>query len=225
MIPEGVTQPVQGGFEIFIRDERSVTVKIDCSDEQLPTLTYRQRFTFAHELAHTFYYDLSAVTPRLLPRLPRRDRLERYCDVAAGILLLPEHFLTKDLERRPVTLQSLRWLSRRYLASSAAVLRRISAAHSATSDDNAVLYVRAGDDVIEIAFMPPRFLPIFPHPKAFLTTTPVWCRGVVARDFWDAPESEACVTVRDTRVSIKKTPHHRQERYYVEVSIENDAVP
>src|ERR1700687_5339224 len=48
----------------------------------------RQRFSIAHELGHTFFYDRSMRPAR---RLPQRvsNREEQFCDVFAGELLAP----------------------------------------------------------------------------------------------------------------------------------------
>ena len=58
----------------------------------------RLRFTIAHEIAHTFFYDLSDFRPLFEVKLSiSLDALERACHAGAGALLLPEVFLKKQL--------------------------------------------------------------------------------------------------------------------------------
>ena len=67
--------------------------------EQLPV---RQRFTIAHEIAHTYFYDLSKQPPSMqFP--PNTDkelhRMERACDAIANRMLLPKLIL-EDFSKR-----------------------------------------------------------------------------------------------------------------------------
>jgi hypothetical protein len=213
IIPDGLTRPVHGGFEVYLRDSRDKR----SDNEDISKLTYRQRFTLAHELAHTFYYDLAPEKPQLQPRIPRRALLERYCDVAASILLLPEHLLMPELARRAVTLQTLFELTQQFRASAGAVLRRIAAVRSGTWEDSAVLSVRSADDVIEVAFVPPRVLPILPHPLKFKTTAPNWCRSLGAT-FWSAPDRTEHCEIGGQRVVVRKAANHRRDGYFLEIT-------
>src|ERR1700675_3000065 len=69
MIPEGVLAPVRGGFKVFLQDNFA-------SD---PGNRVRRRFTFAHELAHTFFYSVEGDLPKPMKGAPRGARLERLC--------------------------------------------------------------------------------------------------------------------------------------------------
>jgi IrrE N-terminal-like domain len=117
MIPEGVLSPVEGGFRIFLQNNF-----IDH-----PGMKVRQRFTLAHELAHTFFYDLSASVPKPMKGLPRRGRLEHLCHVAANQLLLPEFLLKKELTKtgEVSSAQSILNLAERFGVSVEVLMRRL----------------------------------------------------------------------------------------------------
>src|SRR5437667_10026089 len=62
MIPRGVLLPVEGGFEVYLRD--SMRKDLDISPaEPKGFLSPRQRFSLAHEIAHTFFYEFSDSVP------------------------------------------------------------------------------------------------------------------------------------------------------------------
>jgi hypothetical protein len=87
MIPEGVLSPVPGGFRLFLQS----------NFVNRPGTKVRQRFTFAHELAHTFFYDVKNPTPKLIRGTPKAPKLEHLCHVAANHLLVPEPLLRRTL--------------------------------------------------------------------------------------------------------------------------------
>lgn len=65
------------------------------------TLPKRARFTIAHELVHTFFFDQSGVAPKSKLRATHHkehDSLEQVCDYGANLLLVPPHQLMRQLE-------------------------------------------------------------------------------------------------------------------------------
>src|SRR5690349_17325157 len=88
MVPEGVLSPVEGGFKIFIQN--------NFADQ--PGANRRQRFTIAHELAHTFFYDLNGEAPKRSKGSPKGQKLERLCHIGASQILVPEILLRQEVE-------------------------------------------------------------------------------------------------------------------------------
>lgn len=95
-------------------------------------IEYRKRFTLAHELAHTFFYDILVGSVRF--RGNRNDfdsEEERLCDIAASEMLMPFTIFQNDVQDTkqedgtipPTTIFSL---SQRYKVSLQAVAIRIS---------------------------------------------------------------------------------------------------
>src|SRR5205085_1418955 len=60
MIPEGVLSPVQGGFKIYLQS--------NFTDQGTKR---RRRFTLAHELAHTFFYNVNGGVPNSIKGAPK----------------------------------------------------------------------------------------------------------------------------------------------------------
>jgi hypothetical protein len=103
LFTEGGLALVQGGFEVYVRaSHREIRPFQHAFEEDerdggrsLPT---RVRFTLAHELAHTLFFERrgEATLPVCLvegQRGPELQRLERECSALAGELLVPRKLL------------------------------------------------------------------------------------------------------------------------------------
>jgi hypothetical protein len=68
-----------------------------------PYIMYRQRFTYAHELCHTLFFDLAAPIPNR-PYPYRRGIADSFeeslCNFGAGLLLMPEEAVSGFLQQR-----------------------------------------------------------------------------------------------------------------------------
>ncbi|MFZ2493489.1 MAG: ImmA/IrrE family metallo-endopeptidase [Thermoanaerobaculia bacterium] len=85
----------------------------------------RRRFTLAHEICHTFFYEL-------VPEIKFRPHdvfpdEERLCDVGASELLMPARSLKKSAKDRPVSVETLQALADEYSVSKSAMLLRLRA--------------------------------------------------------------------------------------------------
>lgn len=69
MIPRGGLATFGDGFDVFIRHQESRELSIDDADG-IAALDRRQRFTFAHELAHTFFFRLDRQPPVAVESVP-----------------------------------------------------------------------------------------------------------------------------------------------------------
>jgi Zn-dependent peptidase ImmA (M78 family) len=80
---QGILIPVTQGFLIKV-------------DARLPKV--RKRAVIAHEIAHTFFYDLSKSPPRKIPSLTASAKQEeQWCDDFAGEILMPTQALEKAI--------------------------------------------------------------------------------------------------------------------------------
>lgn len=109
---DGYIQPrgsrFSDGFHIVINDSLPAT---------------RLRFTLAHELCHTFFYEY---VPEIKFRPHATDQMEeRLCNAGASELLMPRKSLLKDAADEPICLKSLEGLARRYSVSIEAMLIRL----------------------------------------------------------------------------------------------------
>jgi Zn-dependent peptidase ImmA (M78 family) len=83
----------------------------------------RSRFTIAHELCHTFFYE---IVPELKFGSEEADREEeRLCNLGAAELLIPSRSLMGNAKKIQVSMASLDELARRYIVSPEAMLLRL----------------------------------------------------------------------------------------------------
>jgi Zn-dependent peptidase ImmA (M78 family) len=83
----------------------------------------RSRFTIAHEICHTFFYE---IVPELKFGSQEPDpEEERLCNLGAGELLMPEKSLRNRAKKLPMSVAALEGLARMYVVSPAAMLLRL----------------------------------------------------------------------------------------------------
>jgi hypothetical protein len=99
LLVEGGLKVSKSGFQIFVRsdpdmaDDLTNCFKEDGTGKSLPvSVAKRARFTIAHELAHTFFFEIGEGSPR--PRFSVAKpadarRLEINCNRGASTMLLP----------------------------------------------------------------------------------------------------------------------------------------
>ncbi len=137
MLVDGALGVCNDGFEVFVGCESYEADEFndcfaqasDCSTLP-PRLSRRARFTIAHELAHTFFYDWSGGKPKMRFSLSNPKTalaLERSCNVVAGALLLPCSLLERCSESAqlhdPTNLDAI---ANRALVSKSVLIARFS---------------------------------------------------------------------------------------------------
>jgi len=97
----------------------------------------RLRFSVAHELAHTFFYDLTNAIPKLSKRFTagggrtELENLERHCNTIASHLLLPTQMLSAEFLRiKTITPESISELAQTAGVSHEALLLRLAKSDS-----------------------------------------------------------------------------------------------
>jgi hypothetical protein len=136
LIVDGVLGITPDGFEIFVRCKSFEVEKLndlfDLSPDgsQLPPrIIHKARFTIAHELAHTLFYDWKTTPPmRKFPVATHKEAktLEQACNKAAAAFLIPKeairkYFGTADF-RDPKTLSTI---AAKALVAKSVVITRI----------------------------------------------------------------------------------------------------
>jgi len=130
---------VEGGLSI---QGDGFVMYVNCSKDQISqlndefvcnggrSLPNRMRFTIAHELIHTFFFELSSDAPRNRVKVTSdkdHDQLERLCDFGAGLLLMPSRRIGPLLDREPqISPDSLRRLAQHFAVSLDALLIRLN---------------------------------------------------------------------------------------------------
>jgi hypothetical protein len=118
------------GFEIHVACESN---QIDqfrayflCGDDHL--LPPKARFTIAHELTHTFLYDLRPKRPksRVGRHRSEHESLERTCNRGAARLLLPERLFEREFKSFPMLdAKFLRDFAKQMRVSPVTLVRRL----------------------------------------------------------------------------------------------------
>jgi IrrE N-terminal-like domain len=206
MIPEGVLAPVRGGFKVFLQDNFD-------SD---PGTRIRRRFTFAHELVHTFFYHLENDLPKPIKGAPRGARLERLCQLGASQILVPEILLKQHLPSQKVACaEDLLGLARTFDVSLEVVFRRIHKLGLVAEDEFAAALVDKTKDreVIQAACYGPLLLCNLPAPKRGLDFD-VWVRPL--RALGDDLGSQTPITTQTAEIRTRKVCRSRRS-YIFEV--------
>lgn len=91
-------------FVVYVNCEKSRAEELSkqFSQDGGRTLPKRARFTIAHELIHTFFFDQSGVAPKSKLKAVHHkvhDSLEQACDYGANLLLVPPRQLMRNLGR------------------------------------------------------------------------------------------------------------------------------
>jgi hypothetical protein len=123
------------GFVIYVRCDTGqaadLTARLaeDGTGSTLPeTILRRARFTIAHEIAHTLFYDIRSMPPRAKTKVDDRistTKLELACNQIAGLLVIPEVLMQRTFSGfefiRP---EEFRTLANTAMVSSEAVVHR-----------------------------------------------------------------------------------------------------
>jgi IrrE N-terminal-like domain len=146
MVHRGVLIPVEGGFEVYLRNLKSRELDIE-SPEPRGLLTTRQRHSFAHELAHTFYYRISNGVPKPTDDFTDYRTLEGICDGAARRILLPANLLRKEIRNQlsdceKIDVPFIRAMKVAFNASYEVTIDRIRVVESQNAFARCILLVR-----------------------------------------------------------------------------------
>src|SRR5260370_19495249 len=85
----------------------------------------RMRFTMAHEVCHTFFYEL-VPEMKFAAHSPDQEE-ERLCNFGAAVLLIPAGLLCRRAARLPVCFESLQYLAQIFCVSLSTMLLRLKA--------------------------------------------------------------------------------------------------
>jgi len=173
MVPRGVLVPVQEGFEIFLRDLDSRDLDID-APEPRGLLSARQRFTFAHEIAHTFFYENPKAVPPPLHGLKNPRDLEDLCHSAAGRLLVPSNLLKNEVRRElgdseRIDSGFIRAMVARFQVSPDVIIERLRAVEIGNCFSRCILLVRSNEGKARVitCYFGQGLSPILPVPKKY----------------------------------------------------------
>lgn len=159
MIPEAVICVDGHGFRI----------RLQSNFAGIAGTRLRQRFSFAHEIAHTFFYELRNGQMQPIPKAPKGDKLESACHEAAAMILVPDGLLTKELRARRSEIDSpfIVQLAEAFDVSLEVMLRRLVQVRAFDSTYLAFALVRRdanSGEKIEFTVHPPWLKAILTKP-------------------------------------------------------------
>jgi Zn-dependent peptidase ImmA (M78 family) len=156
MIPQAVIVPTKRGFKVFLQSNFN----------HFPGARIRQRFSLAHEIAHTFFFNSERGRLKPIGFAPTGERLESACHKAAGLILVPDAPLQhaiRTLEDFPRA-EHVPQLAAIFDVSPEVLLRRLPISDFDSTQRNLVL-TRNPEDVIEWAAWPLWFRAFLPKPQ------------------------------------------------------------
>jgi hypothetical protein len=172
MIPRGVLLPVEGGFEVYLRD--SCRKDMDISEPETESgLSPRQRFSLAHEIAHTFFYKLSDSTPAP-EEVTNELELEKTCDRTAGHILIPTNLLKREVgDYQRIDASLVRSIAHKFRTSLTVAMERLTTVEPSNPIERCILLVRRlnGDGQIRAMYFGVGLLPTLPQPRRYTRLT------------------------------------------------------
>jgi Zn-dependent peptidase ImmA (M78 family) len=147
MIPEAAMEIKEGRFHIYLQS----------NFKNVPGTTLRARFSLAHEIGHTLFYEQLDGAWKSRKDAPRGDRLEQACHKAASIILIPSRALRAEIQQRPVSnAGALIDLAHLFEVSDEVMVRRLHDFGGLNEDWAPILTHRRGQVFqIEYAVYPP----------------------------------------------------------------------
>lgn len=148
---DGTIEPIVGGFRIYLRSNEYREIEM-CKPE--PALPVRVRFTLAHEIVHTFFYE-RRVTGDFDVSVPARikgwrtDLVEPLCQFGAGLLLVPQEILTTRFPstRYPISPTEILNLAQDMRVSTEVALRRLKGSHVVLEPDRCIIHIETAQPV------------------------------------------------------------------------------
>lgn len=227
MVPRAMLLPVGGGFEVYLRD----TDRKDCDlSEAEPDdfLTPHQRFSLAHEIAHTFFYKLSEPVPAPDRTVSNTLELEATCDQVAGQILVPTALLKGKIEKQlggrdKIDVPFVRSAASDFKTSIAVMIERLRFVESSNPFQRCILLAKRLKEDAEIVaiYFGVGMLPVLPRPQKYSRVTE-WLADIPRRAI-DRRENDHWTLTRSGRsVAFTKTELGTGSQFLLEARVIED---
>jgi len=224
IIPGGVLLPVSDGFEIYLQHSERAELDVS-SQEPLGLLSSRQRFALAHEIAHTYFYDLSQAVPFPMVSSPAGPELERLCNRVAGHLLLPTDYLKRAVgSHEDLDATMIRQIARRLRASLHVTIERLASLEAPTPVERCVVMAKRenGDAVIQALYFGVGLLSTIRRPTKYSRLSE-WLPNLPLLIITERTDEEWESTLPGRTVSFKKTELGRGQTFLLEAQSKTSA--
>jgi hypothetical protein len=229
MIREAGIRLAPGGFEIFIRDEGFRTIDLSAKREGV-ALNRRQRFSLAHEIAHTLLFDLAPEVPKERDTVETSDR-ERFCQDAAKLILIPPDLLRKEADlSQPITAKLVITLAAKFECSAEVVIRRI---HMDVRDAGvgsclalARLSETGNDAQVVAACWDTGVLKAIRNPRNYEDNLSRWLGEYIDEGFWKSQAWGKQAEKDGATITLEKVPYRPDPPlFFVQILVSDKAGP
>jgi len=219
LLAEGCLIPDSKGFTVQVNHPHRVTIDPATTTLKDRELTTAQRYTVAHEIAHTLMYDLRRTPPTEYPEALKtvadagggeiNKSLEDFCQTSAGIILTPIKGLRKELDRLRKTigasgvvdsLEVVIRLARSFRVSPETLIHRIGQieeTHIVRAADYGLFMVSSDPNQYVKAYLRSSTLPEFLTPPRRYTRFGNWIkRAHLSNSIATSPEGEWTIPLR-----------------------------
>jgi len=224
MVPRAMLIPVDGGFEVYLRDPNRKDCDIS-EAEPAGLLTPHQRFSLAHEIAHTLFYKFSEPIPTPDPAIQNARTLEDKCDEVAGQILIPTALLKGKIERQ---LGDREKIDASFILSAAADFRtslevtieRLRFVESSNPFQRCILLARRvnGDAEIRRLYFGVGLLSVLPRPRKYTRVTD-WLADFPRRAIDRRENDHWTLTRMGHSVAFTKTELGSGSQFLLEASV------
>ena len=217
MVPRGLLLPVIGGYEIYIRNSTNRDLDI-LDQEKEEDLVPGQRFTLAHEIAHTLFFRFADNMPSPDPSISNELLLEDVCDRTAGQVLVPTHLLKHQIAMHGrVDSRLVLTIAKIFRVSLAVVIERLSAVAATDSTRRCILLVRKLKDNAEIkaAYFNVGLLPFLRRPKKYSLVTD-WVSDFPVEIIDGPNDKEFCIPRKAGTIKFSKVKLPSESLFLIE---------
>jgi len=228
ILAEGGIKVLPNGFKILLNGKRPCSVDIQASSIPAteviwPTLTRRQRFSFAHEITHSLFFDTSTVPPKIMKGMPRKGRLlEYYCHLGARRILLPSSLVIHTLKKHGTISSDLVLdLCDSFSVSAETAIRRLNDIGGESFSGRSVLLAELDDSGADARILSlcwnTSLLVHFKEPELH-SSLKEWLGTLAEVDFLAAHTVEKVVTRRSGSFRLRKIPYpNRLRQFFIEI--------
>jgi Zn-dependent peptidase ImmA (M78 family) len=234
LLAEGCLIPDTRGFTVQVNHSERTAIDPTITTLKETGLTTRQRFTIAHEIAHTLVYDLTRTPPREHPgklqaifdtseREPAKS-LEDFCQISAGMILTPTVALEKELGPFGCvdSIEVVLRLAETFRVSPEMLIHRVGQIDGMQTRDYALLMVTGtgGVDQVRAYTYSWTLRPFFDPPKRYALFRPWIKRAKLPIAIADSHQGKWDVIVHGGVLQVKKTRHRYGASFFIEVRFE-----
>jgi len=219
MIPRGLMLPVEGGFEVYLRDQMRRDADVSKGEPE-GALSVRQRFSLAHEIAHTRFYRLSDPIPCPQPITSNGRELEDICDQMAGCILIPTSLLKRKIHDygKEVDANFVRLITQDFRTSMTVALERLRVVEAGSSSNRCILLARRihGDAEIQTLHFGIGLWPLLPRPEKYTRVTD-WLPDFPRNAFTRSEDNGSFVTPKGRTITFKTSEVGTSDRILLEL--------